>query len=160
MPASGTFFRAGLLGTLTAVLLLVVMLGLSRSQANGLTQEERRDVICLGPSSTTFTVGDQSAVTLAQTFTAGNTGRLTTAEMQIVDGVGVGDLVVEIRAVDASGVPTDVVLASASIAASEIANGKGDEASFDPGAEVVAGQQYALVLSTSEETSYLWGPLS
>ena len=157
MPASGTFFRAGLLGALTAALLLAVMLGLSRSQANGLTQEEKLDVNCLGQMTTTFTVGTPSAFTPAQTFTAVNTGRLTTVGLQIVDVEGVGDLVVEIRAVDASGVPTNVVLASSSIPASEIVNRTTHEVSFDPGAEVVSGQQYALVLSTSEETSYLLG---
>jgi hypothetical protein len=157
MPASGTFFRAGLLGALTAALLLAVMLGLSRSQANGLTQEERLDVNCIGQVTTTFTVGDPSAFRPAQTFTAVNTGRLTTVGLQIVDVEGVGDLVVEIRAVDASGAPTDVVLASASLPASEIVNGTTHEVSFDPGAEVVSGQQYALVLSASEGTSYLLG---
>jgi hypothetical protein len=154
MGARGSFFRAGVLGALLATM----MLGLSQFPASGVTQEERPDATCFELFDTTFTVGTENARTPAQTFTAANTGRLTTSKMYVGDISDVGNLVVEIRAVDdASGAPTDVVLASASIPASEIVNGTTHEVTFDPGAEVVSGQQYALVLSTSEETSYLLG---
>jgi hypothetical protein len=169
MGASGSSLRARILGALVAATMaaMLLLIGLSQAPASGLTQEEQPDASCLGSIWTTFTVGTQSGFTPAQTFTAVNTGRLTTTRVMVGDVADVGDLVVEIRAVDASGLLTDVVLASASIPASAINNtaGSGGEsttvawydASFDPGAEVVSGQQYALVLSTSEETSYLLG---
>ena len=163
MGARGSFFRAGVLGALLATM----MLGLSQFPASGVTQEERPDATCFELFDTTFTVGTENARTPAQTFTAENTGRLTTSKMYVGDISDVGNLVVEIRAVeDASGAPTDVVLASASVPASVIQNspGAGGEntivaetaASFGPGAEVVAGRQYAIVLSASAGGAFVW----
>ena len=76
-------------------------------------------------------------------------------------GDDVGNLVVEIRTLDASGAPTDTVLTSTSIPASQIpAETTTIAVSFDPGAEVVAGQQYALVLSAPEAGGFGWQGLA
>jgi len=59
----------------------------------------------------------------------------------------------EIRAVDSSGTPTGVVLASTTIPASDVPSGQYGVVTghFSPGAPVEAGQQYAIALHTSTE---------
>ena len=102
---------------------------------------------------------------LAQTFTAVHSGRLTSVEAQIQDQGNTGSLVMEVRPVDASetnGFP-DEILASASVPASDM---PGDgittvRGRFGPGAEVVAGQKYALILRSSGDLfSGFVGPAS
>lgn len=97
------------------------------------------------------------SITVGQTFTAVNSGKLTSAQVKIAKQPFAntsGDIIVEIRTVDASGLPTETVLASTTIDDAAITNLDGPSnlptvtANFDPAiaAPVVAGQQYALVL--------------
>jgi Bacterial Ig-like domain len=97
----------------------------------------------------------------SQTFTAVRTGELTSAQVLIRDnspGSQVGDVVIQIRAVDASGAPTNTVLASTVVPASELVPNFPPPplvitvtANFglDGAASVVAGQRYALYVTTS-----------
>jgi hypothetical protein len=82
----------------------------------------------------------------AQTFTAINSGELTSAQMRVNKDAGsIGDYLLEVRTVDASGAPTSTILASTPIPNSTVPDGfstiTGD---FGSPATVVAGQQYAL----------------
>ncbi|HEX5700284.1 MAG TPA: Ig-like domain-containing protein, partial [Rubrobacter sp.] len=81
-------------------------------------------------------------------------------QVLIQDGSGgqVGDVVIQIRAVDASGVPTNTVLASTVVPGSALVPDPGPPfvyitvtANFglDGAASVVAGQRYALYVTTS-----------
>ena len=94
---------------------------------------------------------------MAQTFTGEQTGLLTSAQVQIDNALfepTSTDLVMEIRAVDSSGTPTGVVLASTTIPASDLPpHGQSGVVTghFSPGAPVEAGQQYALALHTTTE---------
>jgi hypothetical protein len=113
-----------------------------------------------------FGVGDlpgvvDGGVPWSQTFTAIRTGKLTSAQVLIRDGSPVsqvGDVVIQIRKVDASGVPTNRVLASTVVPASELVPNPGPPFLFitvtanfgrHGAASVVAGQRYALYVTTS-----------
>lgn len=66
-------------------------------------------VACPGPSTTEFTGSRR----FAQTFSATQTGVVTTASVEFTEVPGGSDFAVEIRTVDGNGVPTAEVLASA-----------------------------------------------
>lgn len=107
-----------------------------------------------------------AGVPFSQTFTAIRTGELTSAQVLIRDGSPVsqvGDVVIQIRAVDASGVPTNTVLASTVVPASALVPDPGPPFLFitvtanfglDGAASVVAGQRYALYVTTSGTPDY------
>jgi len=102
----------------------------------------------------TLTAFFRSSAIEAQTFTAEHTGLLTSAQVQVWNFLNEpAGIVMEIRAVDASGTPTGVVLASTTIPASDVPTGQYGLATghFSPGAPVETGQQYALALHTSAE---------
>jgi hypothetical protein len=101
----------------------------------------------------------------AQTFTAEHSGLLTSAQVQVARGTNEpAGIVMEIRTLDSSGTPTNVVLASTTIPASDVPpmppSGQAELVTghFSPGAPVKAGQQYAIALYTSTETEVLLGP--
>jgi hypothetical protein len=88
----------------------------------------------------------------AQTFTAGLSGNVTAAELRITKNVpdGPGDYVLGINEVDGSGSPTNNVLATTTIPETSVPGGSINlpvTAQFAQPATVVAGQQYALVVS-------------
>jgi hypothetical protein len=91
-----------------------------------------------------------------QTFTVENTGHLTKAEVTVFRSYETtGDLKMEIVSVNASGLPTNNVLASASLPASEIVTyggGAMETFTFNNPAVVRAGKQYAFVLSGNTTT--------
>lgn len=161
MGASRYLFRAGVLGT------LVVAMGVLRAVgAHAQSTEEVPDASCQAQTSAFVGITDEQAppndVARAQTFTAQNSGQLTTVQVKLGDQYDTGTPVMELRTVDTSDTPTVTVLASTAISASEI---PGPEittvtGSFSPGAEVVAGQQYALVLNASgggaQEAQFNW----
>jgi len=96
----------------------------------------------------------RSSAIEAQTFTAEHTGLLTSAQAQVRGDVNQPtDIVMEIRTVDASGTPTGVVLASTTIPAFDVPYEQYGVVTghFNPGAQVEAGQQYAIALHTSTE---------
>jgi hypothetical protein len=97
---------------------------------------------------------------MAQTFTAQHTGPLTSAQVLIYNmgnentsTTGTNSMVMEIRAVDSSGTPTGVVLASTTIPPSDIppVQSRVVTGHFSPGAPVEAGKQYAIALHTPNE---------
>jgi hypothetical protein len=99
-------------------------------------------------------LNDFDGTAAAQTFTATNSGALTSAQIQIYKQCEtVGDIRVQIATVDESGLPTDDILAETTLPASEVATeafpGVGDlvTVTFSDPAQVEAGKQYALIFS-------------
>ena len=100
-----------------------------------------------------------STSSIAQTFTAGLSGGLDQADLNLAtSGSPSADLNVQIR--DASGTgPGNQVLASNSIPASGVPGSHAFvQVGFNPPAPVVAGQQYAIVVysATAFPNSYGW----
>jgi hypothetical protein len=97
-----------------------------------------------------------------QTFTVENTGHLTKADVKVWRSFETtSDLKMKIVSVNAaSGLPTNNVLASASIPASEIVTfggGAMETFTFSNPAVVRAGKQYAFVMDGTEGQSYDFG---
>jgi hypothetical protein len=99
-------------------------------------------------------LNDFDAPAAAQTFTATNSGALTSAQIQIYKQCEtVGDIRVQIATVDESGLPTDDILAETTLPASEVATetfpGVGDlvTVTFSDPAQVEAGKHYAFIFS-------------
>ena len=91
----------------------------------------------------------------AQTFTALNSGQLTSARLELGKASSTtGDFVFQIATVNDSGVPTQTVLASTTASDASVPIGLDTTpvtASFASPASIVAGQQYALVVTRSSE---------
>ena len=101
----------------------------------------------------------------AQSFTAGLTGQLTGADVLVFDGTSgfggnpppVSDMTVQIRAVS-GGVPTDTVLASYTVPASNLVanpNGQFTHVDFPTGVSVTPGQVFALTIGGAGVGCYL-----
>jgi hypothetical protein len=106
------------------------------------------------PSETYDSAGTSRS---AQIFTAQNTGALTTAQIDVDKYVSStpGDWIVSVNALDASGAPTDTMLASTSVPDASVPNGVSTiTAHFAAPAAVAAGQQYALVLTRPASDVY------
>jgi hypothetical protein len=90
---------------------------------------------------------------LAQTFTAGRTGELDRVDLLLVVFSGTEPLTLSLRTVaQVGGPPTDTVLAQTVIPAAQVVEQPGTTtARFSAPAQVTAGQQYALVLTTDHE---------
>ena len=103
-----------------------------------------------GPSS--LEAFFRSSAIAAQTFKAEHTGFLTSAQVQVKDvDTEPTPIIMEIRSVDPTGTPTELVLASTTIPAADVPDRQFGEAAsghFRPGARVEAGKQYAIVLRT------------
>lgn len=113
---------------------------------------------CPGPKDVGFSANRR----FAQTFTATETGALTTALVEVSTVPAGTDFVVEIRAVDGSGVPTSAILASADIldvALTQSSPPRTLTALFYPPADVEQGVQYALVLTDAPPGSGYTGSL-
>ncbi len=95
---------------------------------------------------------------LAQTFTALNSGQLVRAELLIDTGSnGLGDLTLQLRDANASGLPTDDVLAETFVASSDVPAGRSTVSfSFPNPPAVAARREYALVLSQRGPRSVVW----
>jgi hypothetical protein len=112
------------------------------------------------PSATDFLVVAQG-LSRAQTFTAGRTGILDRADLSIFrDAAAVAPLTVEIRTT-INGAPGSTVLASATLTPAQVpASPAFTPILLHPGAPVVAGTQYAIVLystaSTPQVNGYNW----
>ena len=151
---TGGSFRVGSLAVITMLAIVIggLLLVSEASRAQTASQEVL-DANCQGPWAGAF--GVVPTVTRAQTFTAINSGKLTSAQVELFQSFPAsGDLTMEIRTVDASGTPTDTVLASSTIPSDQIPDAPPATTltfNFDPAsaATVVAGQQYALVLWTT-----------
>ena len=101
-----------------------------------------------------------SAVGLGQSFTAGLSGPLVSVQLLLIDA-GAGSksgLAVELRSA-ISNLPTGAALATATIPDSDVSSSAGDvvTVSFSSPATVTAGQQYSILLTTSEaNNNYKW----
>jgi hypothetical protein len=126
---------------------LAFLLGAGPASAQGLL-----DANCPGPPSSG--VSPSANQRLAQSFTAQTTGGLVRGEIEIfkVEFPG-GDWVMQILATDGSGAPVNTVLASTTpIADATVPVGNSRLAGvFAAPASVVAGQQYALVLTRAAD---------
>ena len=101
-----------------------------------------------------------SAVGLGQSFTAGLSGSLTSVELYLVDVAPVGSepgLTVELKSAS-SDLPTGSVLATATIPDSDVPSSPGlVTVTFSSPATLTAGQQYAILVTTTEGSSnYKW----
>lgn len=101
-----------------------------------------------------LSLNDFEAPAAAQTFTAINSGALTSAQIQMYKQCEtVGDIGVQIATVDESGLPTNDILAETTLPASAVVTetfpGVGDlvTVQFSDPAQVEAGKQYAFIFS-------------
>jgi hypothetical protein len=151
----------------TMALALLLLSGVSGVTLAQPAQREVLDVSCnLHGSILSLETFARSTALAAQTFEAKHTGRLTSAKVQVYDRSQPAPLnnepsaiIMEIRAVDSSGIPTKKVEASTTIPAREVPDGHVRVATghFRPGAPVEAGQQYALVLYPPAGGEISWG---
>ena len=103
-------------------------------------------ISCPGPSTLEFS----SSRRFAQTFSATQTGAVTTASVEFTDVTAGSDFLIEIRTVDGNGVPTAEVLASASVVdLPQITAPLTVTVPFNPPASVVQSQPYAVVITGS-----------
>jgi hypothetical protein len=143
-------FRRALLAAFTIVCAACVL-------APGLAQAGTLDQQQTAIFSGAYSIGTNQAV--AQTFTAGLTGKIDQVDLHIDKSAGTtADLTVEIRSV--SGIaPADTALASTSVPASAISVSSAFvPVTFASQASVVAGTQYAIVASSTTPVSdtYSW----
>jgi hypothetical protein len=139
-------FISGLI--LTGLAMLVI--------ATSAIAQELPDASCPGPADMAET--NTGTARFAQTFTAQNTGALTSAQVGVDKTGTAGDWIVQILGVDGTGTPTNTVLASTSVSDATVASGFTTiPTSFPMPATVSAGQQYAVEFSrpTSDTTGVL-----
>ncbi len=157
------FSRRGVLAALLSVLLTASSLGPGNDDAEAKKHGKHRkntkrrkpkaktriDAVCPALEADSGLISTNGNLRLAQTFTALRSGPLARAELHIRENPGVlGDLVLQIGAVDAFGTPTNEVLASTSLANQAIPDGESTVAfAFSKPAVVAAGTQYALILT-------------
>jgi hypothetical protein len=115
------------------------------------------DATCPGPGGVYLAINNGN-YRFAQTFTALASGPLVEAQLRIGKQVGsAGDYILRLSPVDAFGVPTNDVLASASAANSAVPDGFATVSfTFSFPFQIVAGTQYALVLTRPGSTHLLW----
>jgi len=129
-----------------------------QTPATPATPVTKVDATCSGPNHEGFGEfnGDYR---FAQTFTALASGPLVRAELPIYKVAGSGGAyILRLSPVDGAGVPTNTVLAWASIPNLSVPGDEDTTVTFtfaDP-ASVVAGAQYALVLTRPGSNQLLW----
>jgi hypothetical protein len=141
-----------------ASLLAVALTTLALLSAPTAAAQEVADANCPGPLASGASQTDETV--WAQTFTALNTGKLTRARAPVSkEAASTGDFVLSIHTVDASGVPTDTVLATTTIDDAPLPEETLTtiEGVFAAPADVVAGEQYALAVSRPGGTSMAVG---
>jgi hypothetical protein len=133
--------RLGLLG---GIALAMIGFGATNAQAALL------DANCPGPPDDGTTLSPDERV--AQTFTAANTGTVVRAEVAINKDASGGPFTMQILDTDASGIPVNGALGSATVPDSSVPDGDTTLAgTFSNPASVVAGHLYALVVSRPDE---------
>jgi hypothetical protein len=117
----------------------------------------RVDALCPGPSGTSLGSTDGNS-RVAQTLAALASGALVRAELPIIKGAGTnGEYIVRLSPVDPSGFPTNAVLAETSVSNLSVPTGPSIVAfNFANPASVVAGTEYALVLTRPGSTHLQW----
>jgi hypothetical protein len=151
-----------LLAAITASLLLATSVALAASL---LDQQNATDLdeSTLSFSTPGMTVWD--GLVGGQIFTAGQSGTLDKVSLPLlyepapIQGSDQSDLVVQVKAVDGSGLPTGDPLSSVTVPAAEFGTSwppappKWREITFTEPAQVTAGTQYALLASTKNPES-------
>ncbi len=133
--------------------------GKRKKNRNDKKAKTRADASCPGPSGDGVGLSIAFAdVRLAQTFTAFRSGRLLQTALQIDKSEGsFGDYVLQLGAVDTFGVPTNEVLAATTVANGSVPVGETlVPFTFAQPAAVVAGKQYALVLTRPGSDRLFW----
>jgi hypothetical protein len=106
------------------------------------------DANCPGPREFTFGTMSGGASRFAQSFTVGITGEITSAQVEVTKSGTAGDYRLDINEVGAGGVPTNTVLASATIPDAAVPAGDSIiTGSFASPPQVNAGQEYALIVT-------------
>ena len=138
------------IGFAAAASMAVVLLGAPSASA-----QETLAASCEPPPNVTFFSNDP----VAQTFTSQVSGSLTRAEVALVvpGGSTAGDFVIQIRTVDSSGTPTQTILATAVFPDESVVENALASVSFPSPATVVAGQQYAIVVSRPDSDQFAVG---
>jgi Ca2+-binding RTX toxin-like protein len=120
------------------------------AQAAPVLDQSQEDI-----SGAAFAIGQLNGPqSLAQTFTAGLSGTLDEVDLYLQPAGGTDAITVEIRTVSAN-VPTNVVLATATIPAARVTGGFVTVAFAAPAA-VHAGTAYAIVAYTPAPSLYGW----
>jgi len=116
----------------------------------------RADATCAAQTNEFFIADGNTR--FAQTFTALTSGPLVSAQLQLNKDVGsAGDYILQISVVDNFGVPTNEVLAKTSVANVTVPNGTSTVTfPFASPFSVVAGTQYALVLTRPGSVNVSW----
>ena len=106
-----------------------------------------QDANCPGPRTSGHATSPDGR--FAQTFTPSISGTLTSAQVDVTKNAGSADWIMQVVAVNASGVPTNTVLAQATVpdASVPMEDSVLITATFATPAPVLAGQSYALVLT-------------
>jgi len=139
-------------GPLVAALALTVAMPASAAAQGDL------DANCPGPREMSFSSMGGGNSRVAQTFTAGITGGLTVAAVDVTKSGTAGDYRLDINEVDGSGVPTNNVLASTTVSDAAVPAGSSlVTGSFATPAQVTAGLQYALIITRPGSSGLAWG---
>lgn len=140
-------------------LAILLLSGIALAQPQGAPRQVL-DVYCDVNESTLGSESfSRSTALSAQSFKAKHTGRLTSAKVRVANvGNEPTAIVMEIRTVDNSGTPTEMVEARTTIPAPDVPDSMGvATGNFRPGAPVEAGQQYAIVLHPPAGGEVSWG---
>jgi hypothetical protein len=133
---------------------LLLVLGAVPARAQTLDQSQ-----LIGTNAPCLQAG-ANPISLAQTFTAGLTGDLVRVDLGIFDpAVATQPLTVEIRTVDAMGVPTATVLATETVPAADVPTAPLSPLTtvlINPPVAITATTQYAIVLYTAGTVPYCW----
>jgi hypothetical protein len=137
---------------------LVAALALTVALPPGAAAQGDLDANCPGPREMSFASMGGGNSRVAQTFTAGITGGLTVATVDVTKSGTAGDYRLDINEVDGSGVPTNDVIASTTISDAAVPAGTSlVSGSFAIPAQVTAGQQYALIITRPGSSGLGWG---
>jgi hypothetical protein len=115
------------------------------------------DAVCPGPVNDAFGIIDVSA-RLAQTFSAIASGPLVKAELRLIKApASAGNYVLRLSPLDGAGVPTNIVLAEATVADASVPDGQSTVTfSFASPAAVAVGTSYALVVTRPGSDKLAW----
>jgi hypothetical protein len=118
----------------------------------------RADASCPGPSAGIIPIASSGEFRFAQTFTAGRSGELVRAEIEILRNTATaGDFILRLAPLDSEGVPTNTVLAESSVRGAEAPEDPATVSfSFADPASVEAGITYALVLTRPGGDRFGW----
>jgi hypothetical protein len=119
------------------------------------TPEIRSDATCAPPEDNAFAIGPLAR--LSQSFAAGLTGDLVRVDLGIDNRFGSSGSYLVRLVPFVNGLPVDTTLATTTVAATALpASITRATFTFSQPARVVAGDSYALVLSTDGDTDFSW----